>query len=571
MRFAEWLIFEDIKEDFNKCAINLVEINANSLLKQALETKGFIEENTNSEILSEVWDSSEISNLSENLENCNCSSLMSKSRVPVDCCSLKCLKDLMIQVRLGGIQQRKKDILDLEKLNDKLMQVELEIQEDPEDDFLKDDLADVAKEQMNLIKKLGYARNKEPFSRNFHPDDNASIEELKKRTAMAMKEKNEVPEEMEIYLNPSATNNFGDLLTKMFITDKKTMNRASDIFLNFVKRLTRKKVKDGVATWQNFAGLKGTLEDLEDTACDNSGGTVQGSKSGPTLNKLSQFMKAQIHGINKSPDADQLGGAVKETVTSRTAKQRIINNDLGRSKGKGQTNWGKVGNEDFSFYKSALKAHEDGDPDLIKTLNNDDKLRKEIIEDILYSKSTNKFLFPIDPPNDENIRKSLENYYTFLKGSSIRYEVEGGEDVSDRSYGKRAGYAGPRKMERSIRKGIEGVSGEIPLHADILQQLVNKEDLGMLNKMKAKLRKMLLSKNKEETHQALAFCIKYGLNCSNENPKIDKDVIDPTKKKAGLPVQAIANELSKMLNKEVDYQKARALVMGAEEKMQSLY
>ena len=550
MRFAEWLIFEDIKEDFNKCAINLVEINANSLLKQALETKGFIEENTDSIVLSEVWDSSE-THLSENLVSCDCSSLTSKSRVPVDCCSLKCLKDLMIQVRLGAIQQRKKDILNLEKLNDKYPR------------------PDVAKEQMNLIKKLGYARNKEPFSRNFHPDDNASIEELKKRTAMAMKEKNEVPEEMEIYLNPSATNNFGDLLTKMFITDKKTMNRASDIFLNFVKRLTRKKVKDGVATWQNFAGLKGTLEDLEDTACDNSGGTVQGSKSGPTLNKLSQFMKAQIHGINKSPDADQLGGAVKETVTSRTAKQRIINNDLGRSKGKGQTNWGKVGNEDFSFYKSALKAHEDGDPDLIKTLNNDDKLRKEIIEDILYSKSTNKFLFPIDPPNDENIRKSLENYYTFLKGSSIRYEVEGGEDVSDRSYGKRAGYAGPRKMERSIRKGIEGVSGEIPLHADILQQLVNKEDLGMLNKMKAKLRKMLLSKNKEETHQALAFCIKYGLNCSNENPKIDKDVIDPTKKKAGLPIKEIANELSKMLNKKVDYQKARALAMGAEEKIQS--
>ena len=555
MRFAEWLIFEDIKEDFNKCAINLVEINANSLLKQALETKGFIEENTNSEILSEVWDSSEISNLSENLENCNCSSLMSKSRVPVDCCSLKCLKDLMIQVRLGGIQQRKKDILDLEKLNDKLMQVELEIQEDPEDDFLKDDLADVAKEQMNLIKKLGYARNKEPFSRNFYPDDDASIEELKKRTAMAMKEKNEVPEEMEIYLNPSATNDFGNLLTKMFITDELSMERASDIFLNFVKRLTRKKVKNGVATWQDFAGLKGTLEDLEDTACDDSDGTVQGSKSGPTLNKLSQFMKSQIYGIKKSPDADQLGGApAKETVRSRTAKQRIINNDLGRSKGKGQTNWSKVGNEDFSFYKSALKALEDGDPDLVKTFNNDDMLRKDIIEDIFYSKSTNKVLFPIKPANDDNLRTSLENYYTFLKGSPIRYAVNIGQDKGD---------------EETSKKGIEGMSGD---GSDILQQLADKEDLGMLDKMKAKLRKMLLSKNEEEMQQALAFCIKYGLNCSNfENPKIAKDVIDPTKKKAGLPVQAIANELSKMLNKEVDYQKARALVMGAEEKMQSLY
>ncbi len=565
MRFAEWLIFEDIKEDFNKCAINLVEINANSLLKQALETKGFIEENTDSIVLSEVWDSSE-THLSENLENCNCSSLMSKSRVPVDCCSLKCLKDLMIQVRLGAIQQRKKDILNLAKLNDKLMQAELEIQEDPEDIFLKDDLEDVAKEQLNLIKKLGYA--KKAFVDEFYPDDGASIEGLKKRTAMAMKEKNEVPEEMEIYLNPSATNDFGNLLTKMFITDEKTMERASDIFLHFVKRLTKKNKK---GEWQNFAGLKGTLEDLEDTACDDSGGTVQGSKRGPTLNKLSQFMKAQIYGIKKNPEDLGIKTPQKDMLGkgfSRNSKMDIVSHDLGYPFGRKENRT----KENLTFYKDALKALQDGNPDLIDTLASGRttipggsssatvaRHRKEIIEDIYYGKSQDQINFPISPPNDENIRKSLENYYKYMKGSSIRYAVNIGQDKGD---------------EETSKKGIEGMSGG---GSDVLQQLTDKEDLGILNKMKAQLRKMLLSKNEKEMHQALAFCIKYGLNCNNfEKIKIDKDVIKVDDKgkmeaKPGLPLQAIANGLSKTLNQEVDYQKARTLVMGAEEKMQSLY
>lgn len=564
MKFAQWLIFEDIKEDFNKCAINLVEIKANSLLKQALETKGFIEENTNSEILSEVWDSSEISDLSENLENCNCSSLMSKSRVPVDCCSLKCLKDSMIQVRLGAIQQRKKDILDLEKLNDKLMQVELEIQKDPEDIFLKDDLEEVAKEQKNLIKKLGYASKK--FLQNFYPDGDDSIEKLKNLTAIAIKEKNEVPEEMEIYLNKNATNDFGNLLAKMFITDEKTMERASDIFLTFVKRLTKKNVKDG--TWQNFAGLKGTLEDLEDTACDDSDGTVKGSKSGPTLNKLSQFMKSQIYGIKKSPEDLGIKNPQKNMLGkkfSRSSKMQVVSHDLGNP-------FGKTGRakENLTFYKDALKALQDGDPDLIDTLTSGRtkipalpkassaamaRYRREIIEDIFYSRSTNKTLYPLYPPNDQNIRKSLESYYKFMKAGAVKYAVNIGQDKGD---------------EEISKKGIEGMSGGGP---DILQQLSDKEELGILEKMKDKLRKMLLSKNEEEMQQALAFCIKYGLNCNNfENPKIDKDVIKidskgKMEKKPGLKNELVALELSKKLNKKITDQKARSLAMGAEEKI----
>ena len=109
----------------------------------------------------------------------------------------------MVQVRLGGIEERKKDIENLQVLHNKQIEAVEELEKEPENPFLLEDLEDVAKEKIKLLIKLGHIRKKETWIQNFYldePKDRAkNIEELDKRTINALEEKNnKVPEEMKI-------------------------------------------------------------------------------------------------------------------------------------------------------------------------------------------------------------------------------------------------------------------------------------------------------------------------------------------------------------------------------------
>jgi len=574
MRFAQWLIFEDIKEDFDNCHLKLLSNQADELFERALKTRGFIEENVDFEVIQEVWQyPTSVETISENLSDCNCQALMAKSSIPVNCCSLKCIKDLMVQVRLGGIEERKKDIENLQVLHNKQIEAVEELEKEPENPFLLEDLEDVAKEKIKLLIKLGHIRKKETWIQNFYldePKDRAkNIEELDKRTINALEEKNnEVPEEMKIYLNPNANNDFGAFLMKMFVKGD-DVDRAGDIFQSFVKRLTSKKIKNGEATWKDFAGLKGTLQDLEDSECDDSslGSPKSVGKESPILNRLSKFMKANISKSGRSGSEEYVSR--KETVTSRTAKQSIINNDLGRTKAKGQINWSKKGSENLGFYRDALNSLFNGEE--INVVSREDRLRKEIVEDIFFSKSTNKDLFPIRPPSKDNIILSLESYYDFLKASTIskvtevpRTGLKSSSEEEDTDAAILSSLRGKSKKDDSIGKTD-----------DPLKQLMGKEEMevGALGKINQKLKKMLLG-SEEEMQQALAFCIKYGLDCRNfDKINVSKDVFRTTTKGdalKGLPVQVVANQLTNMLKKDIPYQKARNLTMDAEAKIRIL-
>lgn len=569
MRFAEWLIFENIKEDFNNCCFNLLSGQFDEFIEKALKTKGFIEENVDSKIIKEVWQNPIDNVISENLSDCNCRALMAQDRIPINCCSLKCIKDLMIQVRLSGIEQRKKDIKNLESLHDKQMEIESEMNSSDRDIFLIEDLEEIVKEKIKILIKIGHIRKRETFIQNFNIDDEKSMNELNKRTIQALAEKNEVPEQMKIYLNPNANKDFGTFLMKMFVKGS-DIDRAGEIFQMFVKRLTKKNIKNGEATWGDFAGLKGALEDLENVECDDSilGSPQQIGKESPILNRVSKFMKANIAKSGKS--GSEMYVSRKETVSSRTAKEKVINNDLGRTKAKGQLNWSRKGPENFSFYKSALNKLFNNEE--LTIVSREDNLRKEIIEDIFYNKSTNKDLFPIRPINNENIKLSLENYYEFLKRSTLSKVSEiprtGPKSSSEEEDTDAAILSSLSKLKSE--KGTE-VLGKTE---DPLKQLIGKEEteLGLLNKVKNKLKSMLL-KDDEEKEEALAFCIKYGLGCVDpENISITKDVfrIGKGDKLKGLSVNDVADKLSQILGRDITYQKARFLTINAENKIKSL-
>ena len=188
-----------------------------------------------------------------------------------------------------------------------------------------------------------------------------------------------------------------------------------------------------------------------------------------------------------------------------------------------------------------------------------------------YNKSTNKDLFPISPINNENIKLSLENYYEFLKRSTLSKVSKIGTKSSSSSEEEDTDAAILSSLSKlKSEKGTQ-VPGKTE---DPLKQLIGKEEteLGLLNKVKNKLKSMLL-KDDEEKEEALAFCIKYGLGCVDpENISITKDVfrIGKGDKLKGLSVNDVADKLSQILGRDITYQKARFLTINAENKIKSL-
>jgi hypothetical protein len=460
----------------------------------------------------------------------------------------KQLKDSVLWIRWNAVLERQKDIAELRRMRDEHLaqnpQFAGEAEESDsrlgeaagDDDFENLGTEFDVLEAIPLLEKTGYFN-----SQKFHGlNDEKFREAVRKALYAAAKEKgNDLPpdidpEEIKQVL-PDQRKSFFEALRKVFartygkiaasdrnrgsfttaagkrITGQKLFEDPEEVFTKFATlmydMITRRNVSEKLgkaASWGPIAGeignigkseLKNDTDKIVDRVVKYFGSTLKSM-----ADKEEEAMRAA-----HSPSA-----RLEDEITSRSEKRTLINKDIeGKKPGFGT-----------KFYEDYLKSlgspgrGENGEittpvPPTPEAKTKEDKWRLEIIQHILFLQSRHSDKLSLDP---NKIKETLENYkIQFLRAKRQGYSYLGlirtkDSDSGEGDYdpvaddGKTRGEAGSQSFSNPAMAAASAEDDKSKIIQDLRSVL---EELARTN-----------------PDGALAVCIKFGLNCS-ENGRVN--------------------------------------------------
>jgi hypothetical protein len=298
----------------------------------------------------------------------------------------------------------------------------------------------------------------------------------------------------------------------------KLFNEPEDVFTKFAEivldTITKRKVSEKTLTSSSWDPLvsKSKMGQMGRQEIEND--------SEETFDRIMKLLGFTLGKIKKKAQEDSTKAhtvslRMDDEITSRSEKKSLINKDI-----EGKTINGKK--YDTSFYTNYLKSmsgpvyNSDGSlkenpPPAPIASSTEDKWRLDIIEHIIYLHSLHKEL----SLNPDEIKKTLLNYkekFLGVKHKSHSFIGLIRTKDSDSGVGEEGGYD-PVADDGRTRGG--GGAESIPSPASAASRSESVSNL--IDDLKKALGE--LSLDPQYRIGLLAFCIKFGLNCSPSNGK----------------------------------------------------
>lgn len=211
-----------------------------------------------------------------------------------------------------------------------------------------------------------------------------------------------------------------------------------------------------------------------------------------------------------APDTQVWGG-------NRSRKASVINNDLKAA--KELRSEGKSVEPVLRFYLTYLSMHSKGQEGLIKTSNQKDRYRKDIMDQIISLVTRQPDLYSTDP---SKIEDTLSNYrYYVLLNSPEKTSTFLGDLNNDNQEGSEDTYFDPEEADRVLRadSGVRSPSDPSSIAAN------TENTAGLLGMLK----KIMEDLSEYNPKAAFALCVKWGLGCT---PSVET-------KPTGLDIQSV--------------------------------